>query len=164
MAISLFTKTYFESLFAYHWHTNFRLLNCASQLSDPEISMDPDYGRGSIFNLFFHILRSDNTWRFVLETGRPLSPLRVEDYPDLKAVESGLGNEQNKWQSLLDRLSPVEIESSMETDRRGETVLIARWRILQHVILHGMQHHTELAQILTQKGQSPGNIDFIFFG
>ena len=81
MANSPFTKTYFESLFAYHWHTNFHLLNCASQLSDQEIGLALDYGRGSIYNLFFHILRSDNTWRFVLETGRPLPPLRIEDYP-----------------------------------------------------------------------------------
>ena len=37
------------------------------------------------------------------------------------------------------------------------------WRVLQHLILHGMQHHAELAQLLTAKGQSPGNLDFIFF-
>jgi len=34
---------------------------------------------------------------------------------------------------------------------------------LQHLILHGMQHHTEIAQLLTLKGQSPGDIDFIFY-
>jgi uncharacterized damage-inducible protein DinB len=38
-----------------------------------------------------------------------------------------------------------------------------RWRILQHLVLHGMQHHTEIAHGLTVKGHSPGDIDFIFF-
>jgi uncharacterized damage-inducible protein DinB len=38
-----------------------------------------------------------------------------------------------------------------------------RWRVLQHLALHGMQHATEIAQLLTVKGQSPGDIDFIFY-
>jgi uncharacterized damage-inducible protein DinB len=37
------------------------------------------------------------------------------------------------------------------------------WRILQHVILHGMQHASEIAKRLTEFGHSPGNIDFIYF-
>jgi uncharacterized damage-inducible protein DinB len=61
-------------------------------------------------------------------------------------------------------LSVDEIEGNLNlTDRHGTVWAIPRWRIIQHVILHGMQHHTELAQLLTAKGQSPGDIDFIFF-
>jgi uncharacterized damage-inducible protein DinB len=61
-------------------------------------------------------------------------------------------------------LSATEIEAEMSlTDRRGRLWEIPRWRILQHVALHGMQHHAELAQLLTAAGQSPGDIDFIFY-
>jgi uncharacterized damage-inducible protein DinB len=45
----------------------------------------------------------------------------------------------------------------------GESAILPRWRIFQHLVLHGMQHHTELAQLLTAKGQSPGDIDFVFY-
>ncbi len=31
------------------------------------------------------------------------------------------------------------------------------------LVLHGMQHHAELALMLTQKGKPPGDIDFIFY-
>jgi uncharacterized damage-inducible protein DinB len=48
-------------------------------------------------------------------------------------------------------------------NRRGDIFPTPRWRVLQHLVLHGMQHHSELAQLLTAKGQSPGNIDFIFY-
>ena len=45
----------------------------------------------------------------------------------------------------------------------GQVGMIPRWRILSHVVLHGMQHSAEIAELLTLKGQSPGDIDFIFY-
>lgn len=49
------------------------------------------------------------------------------------------------------------------TSRRGELYTFKLWRVLQHLIMHGMQHHSELAQLLTNEGKSPGDIDFIFY-
>ncbi|MCA9871854.1 MAG: hypothetical protein KC487_15925 [Anaerolineae bacterium] len=46
---------------------------------------------------------------------------------------------------------------------RGDPWTMPLWRVLQHLILHGMQHHTELAQLLTAEGQSPGDIDLLFY-
>ena len=34
------------------------------------------------------------------------------------------------------------------------------WHILLHVAIHTVQHRAEAAQILTQIGQSPGDLDF----
>ena len=38
-----------------------------------------------------------------------------------------------------------------------------RWKVLYHVLFHGMQHHAEIAEQLTRGGESPGDIDFIFY-
>jgi hypothetical protein len=38
-----------------------------------------------------------------------------------------------------------------------------RWQVLHHVVLHGMQHHAEIAAQLTSQGLSPGDIDFVFY-
>jgi uncharacterized damage-inducible protein DinB len=46
---------------------------------------------------------------------------------------------------------------------RGDPWTLPRWRVLQHLALHAMQHETEIAHLLTLAGRSPGDIDFIFY-
>jgi uncharacterized damage-inducible protein DinB len=158
------SKTQFQILFAYHWHTTERLLARAAQLSETECRDQPGYGRGSIHDLFFHLLRADQSWRIALETGKQSSSAQPEGYPTLESLRKGFEQEQSAWQTLLEKLSPEEIEGDISLiNRRGESFTTPLWRILQHLMLHGMQHHAELAQLLTARGQSPGDIDFIFF-
>jgi uncharacterized damage-inducible protein DinB len=161
----MFSKTLFETLFAYQWHTNARLLASAAKLDPSELAENPGYGRGSILDLFFHLLRAGQAWRLGLETGKQLpSQVQPEDFGTLTALEAGFLEEKAAWETLLGSLSAAEIEGEKTLiDRRGNPFIVPRWRILQHLILHGMQHHTEIAQLLTQKGQSPGDIDFIFY-
>jgi uncharacterized damage-inducible protein DinB len=159
-----FSKLQFQMLFAYHWHINSRLMEHATHLSNADYRYHPGYGHGSIHDLLFHLLRTDQGWRLALETGRQLPAMRAEDYPTLKSLEAGFAQEQAAWQSLLDTLNAEGIEGDFSlTNWRGEVFAMPRWRILQHLMLHGMQHQTEIAQLLTAKGQSPGDIDFIFF-
>lgn len=159
-----FSKEQFQILFAYHWHTTERLMGLAEKLSEAEYHENPGYGHGSVHDLLFHLLRTDQSWSMALQTGKQLAPINPQDFPTLSDLQEGFASEQQAWQSLLDGLSAGEIEAEIElTSWRGDTYTFPRWRILQHVVLHGMQHHTELAQLLTARGHSPGNIDFIFY-
>lgn len=160
----MFSKTMFQSLFDYHWHTTRRMMDCAVKLGEADFHSNPGYGRGSIHDLLLHLLRTDNSWRLALETGRQTSTVRPDDFPGLEQFQAGFKDEQVAWQALLDKSSAKEIEETIQlTSRRGDVYNIPRWRVMQHVVLHGMQHHAELAQLLTAKSQSPGDIDFIFF-
>jgi len=160
-----FAQTQFQTLFAYHWHTTRRLLDCAANLNPAEVTANPGYGQGSIHTIFFHLLRTDYLWRVRLETGERPQPPAIEAYPTLESLREGFESEAQAWQAFLERLTEEEIMGGIRlADRHGAMHDFLRWRILQHVILHGMQHHAELAQLLTAKGQSLGDIDFIFFG
>jgi uncharacterized damage-inducible protein DinB len=157
-------KTQYQTLFDYHWHTISRLLVCAGQLNQGDYQEKPGYGHGSIHDLLFHLLRTDWSWRLALQTGKQVASIRPENYPTLESIQTGIDQEKAEWQALLDSLSEAEVEASLDlTNRRGDVFTLPRWRILQHLILHGMQHQAELAQLLTAKGQSPGDIDFIFY-
>jgi uncharacterized damage-inducible protein DinB len=99
-----------------------------------------------------------------LEVGQQLASLNMEDFPTLESLQTGFASVQAAWEKYLEGLSEAEIDEVISLiNRRGETLTIPRWRVLQHVLLHGMQHHSELAQLLTARDQSPGNIDFIYF-
>lgn len=160
----MFTQTQFQTLFAYHWHVTWELLEIASKLSEADYLDNPGYGHGSIHALFLHILRTNRGWRVALETGHQVPILPEEEPTDLSTLQSAFADEQAAWQALLQRWSAAEIEGNVKlTNARGQTATIPLWRVLQHLVLHGMQHHTEIAQLLTAKGESPGDIDFIFF-
>jgi uncharacterized damage-inducible protein DinB len=162
--VTLLIKTQFQTLLAYHWYTHTRLFELAAQLNEADYMEQPGYGQGSIHDLFFHLMRTFNSWRRGLETGKRLSPFKAEDFPTFESLQTGFKQEHAAWQALLDRLSDEEIEGDVRlTTRSGEIVDIPRWRILHHLVLHGMQHHAELAHLLTLKGHSPGDIDFIFY-
>jgi len=161
----VFTKTMFQTLFAYQWHIDSRLLDLASQLNDADYHEQTGYSQGSIHQLLFHVVRTMNSWRMGVETGKRVSGFRIEDFPTLDSVQTIFQQEKSAWQAFLDKLSEQEIEGDISlTTRSGEMVNIPRWRILNHLVLHGMQHHAELAHLLTLKGKSPGDIDFIFYG
>ena len=160
----MFIKNQFTTLFDYHWHTNQRLISCAAEVSHDDYFAKPGDGLDSIHEILFHILRADSGWRAGLETGVQQLPLAGDDYPDLEALKSGFEREQVAWGKLLDSLTAEQIKAKITLRRaNGAEMDFFFWRILQHVVFHGMQHQSELAHLLTSKGHSPGDIDFLFF-
>lgn len=160
----MFAETQFQTLFAYHWHVNGRLLACARQLPSTDYHTHPGYGHHSVHGLFIHIIRAMHAWDVALKTGQQPPLLDPETMPDLTAVEAAFAEAKKEWDIFVGALTSEAIEGNISvTTLQGYTIAVPLWRVLQHMVLHGMQHHTELAQLLTAKGQSPGDIDFIFF-
>jgi len=146
----MFIKTQFITLFDYHWHTNRHLMNCAAKLSEADYFDKPGEDHGSIHDLLFHILQADSGWRKGLETGLQQFPLSQSDHPDLDSLKSGFEREQLSWQALLDSFTEQRIKSSITLKRRnGKEGEFFGWCILQHIVLHGMQYQSEIAQLLT---------------
>jgi len=162
----MFSVELYRTQFAYHWHITRRLLECAAKVGQADYTARPapEDGRASLHEVLFHLLRVDYAWRVGLESGKQPAPLSAEEYPDLPAVQRGFAREEQAWSALLAGWGASEIEGEVTLQRlQGQAFTMPRWRMLQQVILHGMQHHAELAALLTAYGQSPGDIDFLFF-
>jgi uncharacterized damage-inducible protein DinB len=156
--------SHYQTLFTYTVDTAQHLLDKARELNEEQLRADPGYGRGSIYSLFLHLLSALQGWRIGLETGQQPQAIRPEDYPHLEALRRALEEERQAWQAYLASISDDAVGAELELiTRHGTQRRFERWRILQHLVLHGMQHHAEIAQRLTAYGHSPGDIDFIFY-
>lgn len=155
---------HYALLFEYHFSLNQKLLNLTHELSPALLNEEQAYGHGSLPGIFDHLLRTDRSWRLALETGRQVPEPNPGDYAQIPSLSAGFDAERMDWKRLIVSLDDITIGGQIELiSTRGKVFQFEYWRILQHVILHGMQHHSEIARLLTELGESPGNIDFIFY-
>jgi uncharacterized damage-inducible protein DinB len=153
-----------KTLFDYHWFTTERLLDMAGELPDEVYHASLDYGRGSIHELLFHLIAADQHWRISLETGKQQRGVGIKDHPDREALKRLLVQEKAAWQDYISGLRDADLSGEVTlTTLRGREHSFHLWHILVHLALHGMQHHSELAQALSVHDLSPGDIDFIFY-
>ncbi len=154
----------FLTLFAYHFDTTLKLLSLAGELDLTRLEEDPGYGRGSMMGIFVHLLSADRGWRIGLETARQTRPIDPEQAFDIPLLEAEFMQEAAAFTTYLGQVDDSLLAADIDlTTLRGHIRSFPRWRILQHLLLHGMQHHAELAQRLTEAGHSPGDLDFIFY-
>ena len=148
-------RTQFETLIDYHFLTSDRLLTAAA-VALPETA-------AAVREKMEHVLRADAGYRLSMLTGkRPLRSITAE-FSDIPSLQAGFQTERAAWEDFLNVLTDAELTGDIVVATGNRDLEIARWRLIQQVILHGMQHHAECAQLLTAAGESPGDIDFIFY-
>jgi len=154
----------YQILFNYHWQTTQRLMGLAAKLDEVDYFHKPEDDSGSLHEKLLHILRANHAWHQSLIAGSQQRPLSRKQFDDIAALQAGFDCEQSSWDEMLAGWTEAELGESVNLIRSdGTEYCFVLWRILQHLILHGMQHHAEIAQMLTNFGHSPGNLDFIFF-
>ncbi len=142
-------------LFDYdRWATR-RVLNAASGASAEEWSGPDVIGDRGLAAILVHALGAHQRWRSAWQ-GHSDKP-RPELEPLLSAAD--LRNRwEAEWQVLDDWLDGLD-EAAPNEIWDGAPL----WQTMVHVVNHGTQHRSEAAALLTDTGQSPGELDFIDF-
>jgi uncharacterized damage-inducible protein DinB len=111
------------------------------------------------------MLNVERTWRTVTLEGSGRPPRIIEEeIPDASALSVRWQGEQQTMRKLLAGLPDGSLDIPKKiTDRSGKSYEWLLWQPLFQVLNHGAQHRSEAAVLLTEFGQSPGDIDFIFF-
>lgn len=158
-------KAIFEALLTHRRWAMARIFDAAARLSEQQYQAENSHSHGNLHALLCHVLRVDNIWRNVVATPlQPFKPLAPEAYPDLASVRAAWEQEDQALAAFLAGLTDETLGGRIPVrdPQSGDIQTTASTTPLVQIFMHGMQHWTEAAAILTGYGQSPGNLDFVY--
>ena len=152
-----------QLIYQYNTWANHLILAKSAQVTPEQFVAPTTHSWGSLRGTLVHILETELTWRTRCETGDSAPEMNPDDFPTAESVQARWDAEETAWRAFLSRLTDADMTRIVRypiPDGVRERVL---WHIVYHVVNHGMQHRSEAAHMLTQYGQSPGDIDFTLF-
>ncbi|HSE95078.1 MAG TPA: DinB family protein [Methylomirabilota bacterium] len=163
------TRDVLVSLYDYGAWASDRLLARAASLPASELTRTFSRGYDSIHQTLLHLLSADRRW-FARWRIAPLpGPITAEEAPTLEAIRT-------RWEPLaaerrvyLTGLTEADLAAVLTFTfgtpgtSSTRTVRLARWQGIVQCANHGTQHRAEIAAMLTDLGQSPGDLDYSFY-
>jgi uncharacterized damage-inducible protein DinB len=152
-------------IYKYNYWANKKLLDASRNVSHEQFTAPASFPYGGLHGTLIHILDAEWGWRMFLQHDNWSAPdLNPADFPDLAAIQERWTKEEQEMRTYLAALHDEDINmhryyNTSEGDSRDRIL----WHCLLHVVNHGTQHRSEAAALLTDFGQSPGDLDFTIF-
>jgi uncharacterized damage-inducible protein DinB len=151
-------------LYEYNYWANRRILATASHISRTQYISPAPFPRGNLRATLLHILDAEYAWRVLLTEAHEVNDLAEADYPTLPLLEAFWHEEEARMRAYLAGLNDEQVAGLVRyTNAEGIRRERVIWHCLFQVLNHGTQHRSEAAAMLTDFGQSPGDLDFSFF-
>jgi uncharacterized damage-inducible protein DinB len=153
------------TIYDYNYWANQRILNAADGVSQEQLLAPGSFPWGGLLGTLAHILDAEYGWRtFFQQRKFPPDELKAADFAGLDDLEERWVKEEALMRDYLDSLNDAAL-SQVVRYTNDEGVMRERllWHCLYHVVNHGTQHRAEAAALLTDFGQSPGDVDFTYF-
>jgi len=151
-------------IYEYNYWANEHLLNYCAALTDAQYTAPFDYSVGGVRDTLIHILDVELSWRRRMQGDPTDFDLTATDLPTLDALRERWAAEKMETFKWLNTLSDDDLDSMFRFAVDGgmyrERVL---WHGLYHVVDHGTQHRSEVAELLSGYGHSPGDMYFMRF-
>jgi uncharacterized damage-inducible protein DinB len=112
-----------------------------------------------------HILSAEWIWRLRCQQGvSPPTLLNEADFPTLESLRRLWRAEEDAMRAFLAGLRDEDLAGVVRyTTTRGVSHENMLWHLLVHVVNHGTQFRAEAGVLLSEYGQSPGDLDLIAF-
>jgi uncharacterized damage-inducible protein DinB len=153
------------TLFDYNYWANARVLAAAERVTPEQYAAPAGLSHGSLHATLVHTLSAETLWRQRCQDAvSPAALLKEADFPTLALLLERWQAEERLMRAFLASLAPGELERIVRyTTTNGAVYENKLWSLLMQVINHGMQCRAEAGMALTAYGQSPGDLDFIFY-
>lgn len=146
-------------LFDYSYSATGRVLDAAGRLTTEQFTSAPPLeGAHSLQRILVHMLNNERGWREGLRTrGADDAPdLDPADFPDVATLSAAWKADEEPMRAWLGALDDADMNAEVFEGR-------PLWQFLTHVVNHATQHRSEAAMVLTHWGQSPGDLDLVYY-
>ena len=152
------------TLYDYNYWANKRILASSVKVSQEQFEASAAFPYGGLRGTLLHIPDTEWGWRALFQSIDSATDLNETDFPTLAALETRWDEEETAMRAYLSSLGDQDMDRHLyyTTDTGIERDRIL-WHCLLHVVNHGTQHRSEAAALLTEYGQSPGDLDFTVF-
>ena len=159
------TKREITTLFDYNYWANHRVLDAAARVTPAQFVAPAGLSHGSLRGALVHVLSAEVVWRLRCQEGiSPPAMLLETGFPTLESLGEFWSEEERAMRAYLDGLADDDIkgtvryQTTQQVPHQNELS-----QLFAHVVNHGTQFRGEAAVALTAYGQSPGDLDLIFF-
>lgn len=156
-----------RQLFDYNYWANHRLFDKAAALSNEQFVAPGRFPHGGVRDTLTHLLFAEWIWhqRLIGHSPRRGDAMpQAAGFDDIASLRAYWDDVEEGMQAFLAALTNEQISSQLAySTTMGKEFVEPVADILFHVVIHGMQHRSELAQMLTEFGHTPGDIDYIVY-
>jgi uncharacterized damage-inducible protein DinB len=151
------------TLFDYMYWANRRIRASAARLTDAQFRLPSVIAGRDLRATLVHTLDVEMSWRRRLQH-RPedewRKALAASDYSKVATLEEHWKRDEAEMREWIAGLDDATLERGavLEDPSKPQPPL---WYFLLHIVTHSHQHRSESAQLLTQLGRSPGDVDFL---
>jgi uncharacterized damage-inducible protein DinB len=152
-------------LYAHNIWANDQVMGAAAGLSPEQFTRSVPWlpQAGSLRSVLVHVYGAEWTWRSRCMLGiSPAALPEASEFPTIESLYERWREESETMRYYIAGLTSARLFDPVSyKNTRGQSFQEPLWQILSHVVLHGMQHRSEAALVLTSYGRSPGDIDLI---
>ncbi len=146
------------------WATE-KIMQSTANLSVDQFTSPTACSHGSLRGTIVHILSAEWIWRLRCQEGispdqfidanlfKTSASLKLRLVDEQSKIREFIGNQQNS-----DLHRPITYKTT-----KGTVYKNTLWHIMMHLFNHGTHHRSEVADMLSRYGHSPGDIDFIIY-
>ena len=150
------------------WATR-RVLDAAAHLTPEHLHQPGTAGHGSIHATFIHLMETHRGWLSWWDASLSAEEsyaytMPKAEFPDIPTLQAAWTDIEQQTEAFVSGLSDAGTERVYSMGLpNGRTWAMPLWGMMLHVANHGTQHRSEIAAMLSGFGQSPGDLDLLYF-
>jgi uncharacterized damage-inducible protein DinB len=143
-------------LFRFNTWANLKLLDVCAALDDAQLDWTAPGTYGSIRDTLTHLSGSEGGYVYQLTGVRPPIPLREDEFLGFPALR-----ERARWfgEQLARKAATVRQDDTFQSEWQGETETVNCLTVLTQALVHGVDHRSQIATILSQHGIALPDLD-----